>query len=101
MDAIHAKDIFKEPKVIDYLSIDVDLVGLNYQVLKSLIEAGHQFKVITIEHNLYLGEQFNKQERIPQRNLLLCKGYFLSHPDIANGTNIFEDWWINTKWIHE
>ncbi len=90
------------PTIIDYLSLDVDDLGSNYRMIKMLLEFGFEFKAITIEHNLYIGERFNEQERIPQRTLLSLAGYQLAVPDVASDDgydNKFEDWWINPKYL--
>jgi len=93
----------KLPKVIDYLSLDIDDLGSNYRMMKRLIEIfGFEFKVITIEHNLYIGEKFNQYERLPQRVLLSLVGYQLAFSDVMcdDGLeNKFEDWWTNPKYI--
>ena len=88
--------------LIDYMSLDIDTKGTNYEVLKNLIGEGFEFKVITVEHNLYLGEEYNQAERLPQRELLLSKGYTLIRADIEfeDDGNAFEDWWINKKYIN-
>jgi len=89
-------------KVIDYVSIDIDLLGTNYEVLKTIIDKGIECKSITIEHNLYIGEEYNQRERVPQRELLFGKGHVLRYPDVMvdDGLfNKFEDWWINPKYI--
>jgi len=93
---------FKElnlPKQIDYISIDIDILGTNYRVLKRLLDLGFEFGTITYEHNLYIGEAFNQAERLPQRKLLTEKGYTLAYGDIEDGGNPFEDWWVNKKYI--
>lgn len=87
-------------KVIDYLSLDIDFIGLNYYMMQKLILSGYTFKSITIEHNLYGGKEFDERERIPQRKLLIAAGYSLRCPDVAYGGNKFEDWWINDTYIN-
>jgi hypothetical protein len=101
MNALNARDII-EPERIDYVSIDVDAIGTNYQTIKNLLEAGFEFKAITIEHNYYISEEFNQRERLPQRELLLSKGYALAKGDVMDDDgqfNKFEDFWINPKYI--
>jgi len=88
------------PKLVDYLSLDVDTLGRNYLVMKRLINFRFEFKVITIEHNIYGGQEFDEEERIPQRVLLSTENYTLLKADVCNkGINPFEDWWINKKYI--
>jgi hypothetical protein len=85
------------PKIVDYLSLDIDDLGTNYETLKRLISFGFIFNSITIEHNLYCGEEYNECERIPQRILLYENGYCLSKSDVENGGNKFEDWWVHSN----
>ena len=87
------------PLQVDYLSLDIDVLGTNYAVLKRLLDFGFEFGSITFEHNLYQGETFNQAERLPQRELLTTKGCTLVHADVEAGGNPFEDWWINKKYI--
>lgn len=98
------KNLFSQyfmPKVIDYLSLDIEGDGLRYQALKKVIESNHEFKVITIEHDLYRG--YDISERQPQRKLLREMGYFLLCSDvyIDNKNFPFEDWWVNPKYFEE
>jgi hypothetical protein len=90
------------PMLIDYVSVDIDAIGSNHQIMKTLLDLGFEFKAITIEHNLYISEEFNQRERLPQRELLLSKGYTLAYRDVMDDDgqfNKFEDWWINSKYI--
>lgn len=82
------------PKVIDYLSLDVDSVY--DQVLSKVLDAGLEFKVITIEHDSY---RFGNIYRDKERELLRKAGYYLLFSDIANLGNPYEDWWINPSYF--
>ena len=84
---------------VDYLSIDIDTIGANYQLLKKFMDCSWSFAVLTIEHNLYLGERYHVKERQPQRELLIELGYQLVKADVAYNGNKFEDWWVNPKYI--
>lgn len=90
---------YEIPKLIDYLSLDIDGIGDRCLTMKRLLEFGFEFKSITIEHELYLGEEYNQRERIPQRLLLSTAGYKLLFPDVRFDKNKFEDWWINPKYL--
>jgi hypothetical protein len=92
---------FKLPKVIDYLSLDVDDLGMNYFVLNRILNYGFIFRCITVEHNSYLGKEYNIKERNPQRQLLQDKEYLLVKKDVHSFTNTlkFEDWWINPYFL--
>ena len=88
------------PKVVDYLSLDIDNLGTNYKALERLVvHFKLQFKAITIEHNLYMGELYNQEDRLPQRKLLLAEGYKFARADVECEGNKFEDWWINPKYF--
>jgi hypothetical protein len=80
--------------------MDIDGCGYNYQALRALIDFGYQFRAITIEHNLYMGEDFNQAERLPQRELLINNGYKLIMADVEDSGNKFEDWWILSREIN-
>jgi len=88
--------------VIDYLSLDMEIVGDRYKLLDIIMKTGYEFKVITIEHDSHLGSEYVNKEKIPQRNLLNRLGYFLlcsnvSHKDYPK--DYYEDWWINPKFF--
>lgn len=82
------------PKVIDYLSLDIDS---HYNAVLNRIPFNeHIFKVITIEHDFYRhGETFREDER----KILQSLGYQLLCPDVTvffDGRDcVFEDWWIH------
>jgi hypothetical protein len=85
------------PLSIDYLSIDVDVLSLAVAEILPLDK--YRFKIIGIEHDSCLhGDMY----RIPQRELLLSKGYilvcadiFVRIPDFENKP--FEDWYLDPQ----
>lgn len=78
------------PKVIDYLSLDID--GFYDVVLEKIPFDHYVFKVITIEHDFYrYGDQFRKKERL----FLEAHGYHLLCANVMNAGCAFEDWWIH------
>lgn len=78
------------PKVIDYLSLDID--GNYHKVLERLKLANRTFKVITIEHDAYrFGDVFRNKER----EILSDLGYYLLCGDVSSNGCAYEDWWIN------
>lgn len=95
---------YYDEKVIDYLTLDMERCGDRFALLKKVMETDYEFKIITIEHDAYLGENFVQQEKIPQRKLLESKGYKLICGDIsqifARGV-IFEDWWVKPEYFDE
>jgi hypothetical protein len=97
------KDYYDD-KVIDYLTLDMEGCGDRYKLLEKIIESDYTFKIITIEHDAYLGEDFINKEQIPQRELLISKGYQLVCSDVSHAKNpnlFFEDWWVNPQYFEE
>ena len=45
-----------------------------FKLLQKIIDTDYTFKIITIEHDAYIGNHFHEQERVPQRELLKSKG---------------------------
>lgn len=88
---------YKLPKVIDYLSLDIEGDGSRVAALKRILNCGFVFKIITIEHDSYRG--YEKTERDPQRELLTQAGYHLFLPDVSDHGLAFEDWWIHPEYI--
>ena len=90
------------PKVIDYLSVDVE--GYDLIATASLIEAGYTFKILTIEHNLFCGGQRFKNEIF---NYLSTKGYIrivdnagdLADIEDLHRRQLFEDWYIDPRLV--
>lgn len=95
------------------MSLDIEGDGLRYSVLQKVMKYDYEFKIITIEHDVYRG--YDLTERIPQRNFLSELGYILLCADVSNEENgiyhskvncnlngfPFEDWWVNPKYFNE
>jgi hypothetical protein len=85
------------PKVMDYLSLDID--GFYDEVLEKIPFDEHTFRVITIEHDAYRFGDFyrNREREILQRNgyLLICGDVFTFE------VGAFEDWWIHPSCFPE
>ena len=97
------KDYYTD-NTIDYLTLDMEGCGDRFKLLQKIIESNYNFKIITIEHDAYMGESFVQNEQIPQRKLLEQKGYKLLCANISHDANpelYFEDWWINPLYFHE
>jgi hypothetical protein len=89
-------------KVIDYLSLDMEVVGERHKLMKKLLETEYKFKVITIEHDSYLGYEYVNNEKIPQRELLSNSGYVLVCSDVSQKdypNSFYEDWWVNKEFF--
>lgn len=79
------------PRVIDYLSLDVD--SAYDVVLEKIPFDDYIFKVITIEHDFY---RFGDLYRERERNILSAAGYYLLCPDVSHpACGSFEDWWVH------
>lgn len=86
------------PKVVDYLNLDIEGDGFRFKALKKIFESDLEFKIITIEHDVYRG--YDLTERKPQRDFLTSKGYVLVVSDLNLSNNPFEDWWVNPKYVN-
>lgn len=79
---------------IDYLSLDLEPPILTLQVLASLPLQSVRFKVATIEHDVYRG---NQSIRAAIRGIMLTHGYELVAEDVCcvvgDRAMPFEDWW--------
>jgi hypothetical protein len=93
-----------DSKVIDYLSLDMEIVGERYKLLKKVLDTGYVFKIITIEHDSYMGQNYIDNERTPQREILSNSGYVLICSDVSqkqHPTLHYEDWWINKDYFKD
>ena len=105
-----------EGKVVDYISLDVDVGGLyqdtdpftgitrvidglnlSHLVLPRILEAGVSFKCMTLEHEAF---KWNDTITAPTRNMLENLGYKTLFEDVSfdNG-DAWEDWWIKPDLI--
>jgi len=85
------KTLFKKhnvPKVVDYLSMDLEPPTVTLEVLKRIPFDVYTFRVITYEHDGYR----NLGTVEPSRKLLEKHGYILDKT-----VNNQEDWYINTN----
>ena len=97
---LNYQQIFEDydlPKIIDYLTIDIEGNGQRFQALTKIIDSGYNFKIITIEHDVYRGYELTEQK--PQREYLKNKGYFLLCANVSLYSPL-EDWWINTQYFN-
>ena len=99
----------KVPKLIDYISIDID--DDTEKFIFNFPFDKYEFKVMTLEHDSYKNGIDSKNK---YKKLLLDKGYSLVCNDVCveskdvmtqflNDSNLypFEDWYINNKYINK
>lgn len=94
-------DSHNAPKVIDYLSIDIE--PFTIIALENFPFGEYDFKVMTFEHDFYAHGSGQKDAAY---KILSEKGYVR----LCNNVNVpealgiglyFEDWWINPKYFSE
>lgn len=91
VDAIDFKQLFLNfnvPSTIDYMSLDIE--GNEAKALSKFPFDTHKCTLITVEHNLYMGSDANKNTI---KNILISNGYKISHENVDNDGVIFEDWY--------
>ena len=81
---------------VDYISIDLEPAETTFRCLLSIPFDKITASVITFEHDSY---RFGNLYRDASRNVFKDKGYILISSDVANGGNIYEDWYINPKHV--
>ena len=79
------------PETLDYLQVDCDPDEVSFSILCALLNSGKRFRVLTFEHDAYVGGTVRERSR----TLLEDHGYSLRVPNVAfNEKNAFEDWWV-------
>ena len=81
---------------IDYLQLDIDPPDNTFKVLNLIDFNKYSFSVITYEHDLSAG---GKSECLESRKILESYGYTRVISDVMHGDTIFEDWYINEKYM--
>ena len=81
---------------IDYLQLDIDPPSNTFKVLENIDFSKISFSVITYEHDYSSG---GIEERIKSRNIIQSKGYTMVMSDVMHDNIIFEDWYINEKYM--
>lgn len=99
----YKKILADAPKVIDYLSLDID--ERSTDVLALLPLDTYSFRVITIEHDYYIhsGRFRDKQREILKANnyVLLCADVLVPLSNDTKPDCSFEDWWIHDNVMEE
>jgi hypothetical protein len=81
---------------IDYLQLDIDPPSNTFKALNKINFDKFSFSVITYEHDLYAGGEY---EREASRKVLESYGYTRVISDVMHNNLIFEDWYINEKYM--
>ena len=81
---------------IDYLQLDIDPPSNTFKVLQNIDFSKISFSVITYEHDFSSG---GIQEREESRKILKSHGYTMVIDDVMHGDIIFEDWYVNEKYM--
>jgi len=81
---------------IDYLQLDIDPPRNTFKVLQNIDFSKISFSVITYEHDFYSGGILEREE---SRKILKSHGYTMVIEDVKHGDVIFEDWYINEKYM--
>lgn len=80
----------------DYLSLDLEPAAITFECLKRIPLDKIEFSVITYEHDMY---RFGEEYKIASHQLLSSYGYVRVCENIKHNGNIFEDWYINPKYV--
>ena len=86
------------PKVIDYISLDVD--DANTEVIKNFPFDEYEFKIMTFETDVYKRENARKTPCIEALAPYPFYKMILENSIVSWCDYVAEDWWINTKCIN-
>ena len=81
---------------IDFLQLDIEPHPQTFAVLNKIDFTKYSFSFITYEHDFYQG---GVQERLKSREILKSHGYTRVIGDVSHGGLVFEDWYINEKYM--
>lgn len=89
-------DMFQVPKLVDYLSVDVD--GASLPALHRFFQTDRDFSILHIEHDLYSAG--GPQRKAALMDYMQDKKYRLVVDDVSLSfapQNYLESWWINSE----
>ena len=84
------------PDHIDFLQLDIDPPNNTFKALNRIDFNKHSFSIITYEHDFYAG---GSNEREESRKILEANGYTRIFSDVMHDDVMFEDWYINEKYM--
>lgn len=109
---LNYRQLFKKnsvPKIVDYLSIDLEPASTTYECLLKIPFEEYQFRVVTFEHDLYRDPKKNIEYLEGARAFL--KQFNLMPLDVRRSLknsgydtdkiSVQEDWFLNTKFFKE
>lgn len=80
----------------DYLSLDINSVDYEIEILEKLFKAGLSFSSLTVEHDSYVSStKLSSVEFL--RELLIRNGYKLVCKDVKFRWRTYEDWWVGPE----
>lgn len=97
VESITFDELFKRynvPNIIDYMSLDIE--GNEFISLQKFPFNTHICSLITVEHNLYIDGEENKNKI---KNLLINNGYILVKENVTCENLPFEDWYKHNTLI--
>lgn len=87
------------PKVLDYISLDVDEASLS--CLLNLPLETYSFKFLTFEHDIYVGRADCYDRKNLSEPFLKKYGYIKITDNVTCEGHPYEDWYANPKFIPE
>ena len=84
------------PKHIDFLQLDIDPPSNTFKALNQIDFNTYCFSIITYEHDYYAGGSIEREE---SRKILQSYGYTLVMKDVMHDDVMFEDWYVNEKYM--
>lgn len=94
--AVFDRQFGSGPKVIHYLSLDLEPASSTLAALSRLLETEWIFGCLTVEHDRY---RFGRHVQVGMQAMLASAGYRMVLQDarvLVDGTSVpFEDWWIH------
>ncbi len=86
----------KMPNHVDFLQLDIDPHENTFKALNKIDFSKYEFSIITYEHDYYRG---GEKEREESRKILDNYGYTRIMSDVMHNELVFEDWYINEKYM--
>lgn len=85
------------PKVIDYLSLDIE--GMELKVLSTFPFEKYEIILVTVEHNVYMKNWLVEKNKQEIYNILTSNGFVIHAENVQSQGLAFEDWYVNKKYL--